>query len=155
LDRTKEPGAIGEPLYLDIRNLFYGKENTPLIVGGRYGLGSKDTTPTHINAVFENLKSEDPKDGFYLAIVDDVTNTSLEVKETIKAEPEGNIRCKFWGFESDGTVGANKSAIKIIGDDTDMYAQGYFSYDSKKSGGITISHLRFGDEPIKSTYLID
>ncbi|HLR34908.1 MAG TPA: pyruvate:ferredoxin (flavodoxin) oxidoreductase [Tissierellales bacterium] len=155
LDRTKEPGAIGEPLYLDIRNLFYGKENTPLIVGGRYGLGSKDTTPTHINAVFENLKSEDPKDGFSLAIVDDVTNTSLEVKETIKAEPEGNIRCKFWGFGSDGTVGANKSAIKIIGDDTDMYAQGYFSYDSKKSGGITISHLRFGDEPIKSTYLID
>ncbi len=155
LDRTKEPGAIGEPLYLDIRNLFYGKENAPLIVGGRYGLGSKDTTPTHINAVFENLKSENPKDRFTLAIVDDVTNTSLEVKETIKAEPEGNIRCKFWGFGSDGTVGANKSAIKIIGDDTDMYAQGYFSYDSKKSGGITISHLRFGDEPIKSTYLID
>lgn len=155
LDRTKEPGANGEPLYLDVRSAFYGKENPPLIVGGRYGLGSKDTTPTHINAVFENLKSENPKNGFTIAIVDDVTHTSLEVKETIKAEPEDNIRCKFWGFGSDGTVGANKSAIKIIGDDTDMYAQGYFSYDSKKSGGVTISHLRFGNEPIKSTYLID
>ncbi len=155
LDRTKEPGAIGEPLYLDVRSAFYGKENVPLIVGGRYGLGSKDTTPTDINAVFENLKEENPKDRFTIGIVDDVTNTSLDIKEQIVAEPEDNIRCKFWGFGSDGTVGANKSAIKIIGDDTDMYAQGYFAYDSKKSGGVTISHLRFGNEPIKSTYLID
>ena len=155
LDRTKEPGAIGEPLYLDVRSLFYGSENAPIIVGGRYGLGSKDTTPSQINAVFENLKEDNPKDRFTIGIVDDVTNTSLEIKEDIKTAPEGTIRCKFWGLGSDGTVGANKSAIKIIGDGTDMYAQGYFAYDSKKSGGVTISHLRFGKEPIKSTYLID
>ncbi|OPJ56843.1 pyruvate:ferredoxin (flavodoxin) oxidoreductase [Alkalithermobacter paradoxus] len=155
LDRTKEPGAIGEPLYLDIRSLFYNKENAPLIVGGRYGLGSKDTTPSHIKSVYDNLKSENPKDGFTISIVDDVTHLSLDSKEKINAATEGTIRCKFWGLGSDGTVGANKSAIKIIGDKTDLYAQGYFSYDSKKSGGVTISHLRFGKKPIKSTYLID
>lgn len=155
LDRTKEPGAVGEPLYLDVRSMFYGKENAPLIVGGRYGLGSKDTTPSQINAVFENLKAEEPRDGFTIGILDDVTHKSLEIKEEIKTAPESTIRCKFWGLGSDGTVGANKSAIKIIGDNTDMYAQGYFAYDSKKSGGVTISHLRFGHEPIKSTYLID
>ena len=155
LDRTKEPGAIGEPLYIDVKSLFYGKENAPLIVGGRYGLGSKDTTPSQIKAVYDNLKSGSPKDGFTIGIVDDVTHLSLDVKEVIKTAPEGTIRCKFWGLGSDGTVGANKSAIKIIGDETDLYAQGYFSYDSKKSGGVTISHLRFGKKPIKSTYLIE
>ncbi|WP_416198443.1 MAG: pyruvate:ferredoxin (flavodoxin) oxidoreductase [Sporanaerobacter sp.] len=155
LDRTKEPGALGEPLYLDVRSLYYGKENTPIIVGGRYGLGSKDTTPSQIYAVFENLKQDNPKDRFTIGIVDDVTHTSLDIKEEIKTAQEGTIRCKFWGLGSDGTVGANKSAIKIIGDNTDMYAQGYFAYDSKKSGGVTISHLRFGKQPIRSTYLID
>ncbi|NLK44051.1 MAG: pyruvate:ferredoxin (flavodoxin) oxidoreductase, partial [Tissierellia bacterium] len=154
LDRTKEKGAIAEPLHLDVKNIFYDSDIRPVIVGGRYGLGSKDTTPSQINAVFENLKQDNPKDRFTIGIVDDVTNLSLDIKETIKTEPEGTIKCKFWGFGSDGTVGANKQAIKIIGDDTDMYAQGYFSYDSKKSGGVTISHLRFGHEPIKSTYLI-
>ncbi|SHH12610.1 pyruvate:ferredoxin (flavodoxin) oxidoreductase [Tepidibacter thalassicus] len=155
LDRTKEPGALGEPLYQDVRTLFYDKENAPVIVGGRYGLGSKDTTPSQIKAVYDNLKQDNPKNNFTIGIVDDVTNTSLEIKEEIVTEPEGTIRCKFWGLGSDGTVGANKSAIKIIGDNTDLYAQGYFSYDSKKSGGVTISHLRFGKKPIKSTYLID
>ncbi len=154
LDRTKEKGAIGEPLYLDVKSLYYGKENQPLIVGGRYGLGSKDTTPSQILAVFKNLAADEPRDLFTVGIVDDVTNLSLTIDETIHTEPEGTIQCKFWGFGSDGTVGANKSAIKIIGDDTDMYAQGYFAYDSKKSGGVTISHLRFGDNPIKSSYLI-
>ncbi|WFA09162.1 pyruvate:ferredoxin (flavodoxin) oxidoreductase [Tissierella sp. Yu-01] len=154
LDRTKEKGAIGEPLYLDVVDLFYNKEERPVIVGGRYGLGSKDTTPSQILAVYENLKLEEPKHGFTIGIVDDVTFKSLEIKETINTEPKGTIKCKFWGFGSDGTVGANKQAIKIIGDDTDMYAQGYFSYDSKKSGGVTISHLRFGNSPIKATYLI-
>lgn len=155
LDRTKEPGALGEPLYQDIRTLFFDKENAPLIVGGRYGLGSKDTTPAQIKAVFTNLKAETPKNQFTLGIIDDVTNTSLPVEENVVTAPEGAIRCKFWGLGSDGTVGANKSAIKIIGDHTDMYAQAYFDYDSKKSGGITMSHLRFGKKPIKSTYLID
>ena len=155
LDRTKEKGALAEPLHLDIQGSFYNSDMRPLIVGGRYGLGSKDTTPSQIKAVYDNLKLDNPKDRFTIGIVDDVTNTSLEIKEQINTAPESTIRCKFWGFGSDGTVGANKSAIKIIGDDTDMYAQGYFSYDSKKSGGVTISHLRFGDEPIKSTYLID
>ncbi len=155
LDRTKEPGAIGEPLYLDVRSLYYEEENPPLIVGGRYGLGSKDTTPAQIIAVYENLKQDKPKNFFTVGIVDDVTHTSLEVKENINTAPEGTIRCKFWGLGSDGTVGANKSAITIIGDKTDLYAQGYFAYDSKKSGGVTISHLRFGKKPIKSTYLID
>ncbi len=154
LDRTKEKGAVAEPLHLDVKNIFYDSDIRPVIVGGRYGLGSKDTTPSQILAVYENLKSEQPKDRFTIGIVDDVTNLSLDIKEVIKTEPEGTIRCKFWGFGSDGTVGANKSAIKIIGDDTDMYAQGYFAYDSKKSGGVTISHLRFGHKPIKSTYLI-
>ncbi|QAT40567.1 pyruvate:ferredoxin (flavodoxin) oxidoreductase [Clostridium sp. JN-9] len=156
LDRTKEPGSIGEPLYLDVKNAFYGKEFQPVIVGGRYGLGSKDTIPTHIVAVFDNLAKENPKNGFTIGIVDDVTNTSLEVrKEDLDTTPEGTKACKFWGLGSDGTVGANKSAIKIIGDHTDMYAQGYFAYDSKKSGGITVSHLRFGKKPIKSPYLIN
>ena len=155
LDRTKEKGSVGEPLYLDVKNIFYDKEERPVIVGGRYGLGSKDINPSQIKAVFDNLKEEKPKDRFTVGIVDDVTHTSLEVKEKINTTPEGTIRCKFWGFGSDGTVGANKSAIKIIGDNTDMYAQGYFSYDSKKSGGVTVSHLRFGHKPIKSTYLID
>ncbi|MCR3955967.1 MAG: pyruvate:ferredoxin (flavodoxin) oxidoreductase, partial [Gudongella sp.] len=154
LDRTKEKGALGEPLYLDVKSLFYKKDNAPVVVGGRYGLGSKDTTPSQILAVFNNLKADQPKDGFTIGIIDDVTNLSLPVEEPIQTEPEGTIQCKFWGFGSDGTVGANKSAIKIIGDDTDMYAQGYFAYDSKKSGGVTISHLRFGKSPIKSTYLI-
>ena len=155
LDRTKEPGALGEPLYQDVRTLFYGKEDAPIVVGGRYGLGSKDTTPAQIKTVFDNLKDEDPRDGFTIGIVDDVTNTSLDITEEINTVPEGTISCKFWGLGSDGTVGANKNAIKIIGDNTDMYAQGYFSYDSKKSGGITVSHLRFGKKPIKSTYLIE
>jgi pyruvate-ferredoxin/flavodoxin oxidoreductase len=155
LDRTKEKGSVGEPLYLDVKNIFYDRDEKPVIVGGRYGLGSKDVNPSQIKAVFDNLKEENPKDRFTVGIIDDVTHTSLDVKENINTTPEGTIRCKFWGFGSDGTVGANKSAIKIIGDNTDMYAQGYFSYDSKKSGGVTISHLRFGKKPIKSTYLID
>ena len=155
LDRTKEPGSIGEPLYLDVCNLYYGKENAPKIVGGRYGLGSKDTTPTQIMAVYNNLDADEPKNNFTIGIVDDVTNLSLELPEKINAAPEGTTRCKFWGFGSDGTVGANKDAIKIIGDNTDLYAQAYFDYDSKKSGGVTMSHLRFGKKPIKSTYLLD
>ncbi len=155
LDRTKEPGSIGEPLYLDVKSAFYGRENAPVIVGGRYGLGSKDPNPSDIGAVFANLTKETPKDGFTISIVDDVTNTSLEKLEDIDASTEGTKACKFWGLGSDGTVGANKSAIKIIGDHTDMYAQGYFAYDSKKSGGITVSHLRFGKKPIKSPYLVD
>lgn len=154
LDRTKEPGSLGEPLYQDIVKLFYNKENKPLIVGGRYGLGSKDTTPSQILAVFKNLKQDKPKDRFTIGIVDDVTNTSLPEEEIIETTPEGTISCKFWGLGSDGTVGANKSAIKIIGDNTDLYAQAYFSYDSKKSGGSTVSHLRFGKKPIKSPYLV-
>ncbi|NQT67794.1 MAG: pyruvate:ferredoxin (flavodoxin) oxidoreductase [Actinobacteria bacterium] len=154
LDRTKEPGAIGEPLYMDVKTAFYEVEDKPVIVGGRYGLGSKDTTPGQIKAVFDNLKLASPKNGFTIGINDDVTHTSLEVKDEIEAAPEGTIRCKFWGLGSDGTVGANKNAIKIIGDNTDLYAQGYFAYDSKKSGGLTVSHLRFGKNPIRSTYLI-
>ena len=155
LDRTKEPGSTGEPLYLDVRNAFFDVENAPMIIGGRYGLGSKDVTPTDIKTVFDNLTSEKPKNNFTLGIVDDVTNTSLEKSESIKIAHPGTVRCKFWGLGSDGTVGANKQAIKIIGDNTDKYAQAYFAYDSKKSGGITMSHLRFGDSPIRSTYLID
>ena len=155
LDKTKEPGCNGEPLYLDVMSAYYGVENAPVIVGGRYGLGSKDPNPGHIAAVYENLTKDEPKNGFTIGIVDDVTNTSLEVHEDIDATPEGTTACKFWGLGSDGTVGANKSAIKIIGDHTDMYAQGYFSYDSKKSGGITVSHLRFGKKAIKSPYLIN
>lgn len=154
LDRTKEPGSLGEPLYQDICTVFYGKEFQPIIVGGRYGLSSKDTTPTQIKAVYDNLKLDKPKDKFTIGIVDDVTHTNLELPESIFTVPAGTKGCKFWGLGSDGTVGANKSAIKIIGDHTDLYAQGYFSYDSKKSGGVTVSHLRFGKKPIKSTYLI-
>ena len=155
LDRTKEPGAIGEPLYLDITRAFYGKENAPVIVGGRFGLGSKDPTPDQIAAVYENLLSDKPKDRFTIGIIDDVTDTSLNEVKDMDATPKGITACKFWGLGSDGTVGANKSAIKIIGDHTEMYAQGYFSYDSRKSGGITVSHLRFGNSPIKSHYLVD
>jgi pyruvate-ferredoxin/flavodoxin oxidoreductase len=155
LDRTKEPGAMGEPLYLDVRNLFFETKNPPVIVGGRYGLGSKDTTPGQILAVFENLKAANPKNNFTIGIEDDVTNSSLPVISGVSTAPAGTTRCKFWGFGSDGTVGANKDAIKIIGDNTDLYAQAYFAYDSKKSGGVTISHLRFGKKPIKSTYYID
>ena len=155
LDRTKEPGAPAEPLYLDVVKVLSQSELSPLVVGGRYGLGSKDTTPTELNAVFENLNQARPKDGFTIGIVDDVTNTSLPIADPIKIQVPGTVRCKFWGLGSDGTVGANKQAIKIIGDHTDKYAQAYFDYDSKKSGGITMSHLRFGDEPIRSTYLLD
>lgn len=155
LDRTKEPGSAGEPLYLDVRNAFFGQADVPVIVGGRFGLGSKDPNPGHIAAVYANLAQDAPKNGFTLGINDDVTNTSLEVTEDIDATPEGTTSCKFWGLGSDGTVGANKSAIKIIGDNTDMYAQAYFFYDSKKSGGITVSHLRFGKKAIKSPYLIN
>lgn len=154
LDRTKEPGAPGEPLYLDVVNMFYKREDKPLIVGGRYGLGSKDTVPSQILSVFNNLKKDNPKNGFTIGIVDDVTYLSLPEEEVIDTTPEGTIRCKFWGLGSDGTVGANKTAIKIIGDNTNLYAQGYFSYDSKKSGGTTISHLRFGKKPIRSPYLV-
>jgi len=154
LDRTKEPGSIGEPLYQDVATVYYDQEVKPLIVGGRYGLGSKDTTPAQVIAVFDNLKSDTPKNHFTVGIVDDVTNLSLPVGEEIDTTGEGTISCKFWGLGSDGTVGANKNSIKIIGDHTDMYAQAYFAYDSKKSGGITVSHLRFGKKPIRSTYLV-
>ena len=155
LDRTKEPGAVGEPLYEDVRNVYYDMAERPMIIGGRYGLGSKDVTPAQLIAVYENLAAEAPKNGFTVGIVDDVTNLSLPVGAPVVTAPEGTISCKFWGYGSDGTVGANKDAIKIIGDNTDMYAQGYFAYDSKKSGGVTISHLRFGHSKIRSTYLID
>ncbi|MDO5516530.1 MAG: pyruvate:ferredoxin (flavodoxin) oxidoreductase [Clostridium sp.] len=155
LDRTKEPGSIGEPLYLDVVKAFYGKENAPVIVGGRYGLGSKDPTPSHVAAVYDNLAQDKPKDRFTIGIMDDVTNTSLRPLENIDVAPEGMTACKFWGLGSDGTVGANKSAIKIIGDHTDMNAQGYFFYDSRKSGGITISYLRFGKDKIRSRYLVE
>ncbi|WP_434298092.1 pyruvate:ferredoxin (flavodoxin) oxidoreductase [Clostridium sporogenes] len=154
LDRTKEPGSIGEPIYLDICKVFYNTNDKPIIVGGRYGLGSKDTRPSQIISVFDNLNQNNPKDGFTIGITDDVTNTSLPEKAVVDTTPEGTISCKFWGLGSDGTVGANKTAVKIIGDNTDLYAQAYFSYDSKKSGGSTISHLRFGKDKIKSPYLI-
>ncbi|MDO5047359.1 MAG: pyruvate:ferredoxin (flavodoxin) oxidoreductase [Anaerococcus sp.] len=154
LDRTKEKGSIGEPLLLDVKSAYYNVEDKPVIIGGRYGLSSKDTVPADIAAIFENLAKDDAKDDFTVAINDDLTHKSLE-RTDLKIRQEGTTRCKFWGFGSDGTVGANKQAIKIIGDNTDMYAQGYFDYDSKKSGGLTISHLRFGKNPIKSTYLLD
>ncbi|MBN2635566.1 MAG: pyruvate:ferredoxin (flavodoxin) oxidoreductase, partial [Prolixibacteraceae bacterium] len=154
LDRSKEPGSLGEPLYLDIRSHFYGKENAPLIVGGRYGLGSKDTTPSQILSVYENLEMKEPKNAFTIGIVDDVTFTSLPLKEEVDMTPKGTYQAKFYGLGSDGTVGANKNSIKIIGDATDKYCQGYFQYDSKKSGGFTCSHLRFGDKEIRSTYLV-
>ena len=156
LDRTKEPGAIGEPLYLDVKAAYYSSDRSPVIVGGRYGLGGKDTTPDQIFAVYDELSKDAPKNGFTLGIDDDVTHTSLAPSHTdVDLTPEGTTACKFWGLGSDGTVGANKSAIKIIGDKTDMYAQAYFAYDSKKSGGITMSHLRFGKQPITSPYLIN
>ncbi|HHZ02676.1 MAG TPA: pyruvate:ferredoxin (flavodoxin) oxidoreductase [Tissierellia bacterium] len=154
LDRTKEPGSPGEPLYLDVVKAYKCYDNPPLIVGGRYGLSSKDTRPSQIIAVFDNLKQSEPKDNFTIGIVDDVTNTSLPEKDIIDTTPEGTISCRIYGLGSDGTVGANKTAIKIIGDNTELYVQGYFSYDSKKSGGTTISHLRFGREPIDSSYLV-
>ena len=155
LDRTKEPGANGEPLYLDIKEAFYGKENAPLIVGGRYGLGSNDTTPAQILAVYENLALPEPKNHFTLGIVDDVTFTSLPQGEEIAVGGEGMFEAKFYGLGADGTVGANKNSVKIIGDNTNKHCQAYFSYDSKKSGGFTCSHLRFGDDPIRSTYLVN
>ncbi len=155
LDRTKEPGALGEPLYQDVCTAFIERDQRPTILGGRYGLGSKEFNPAMVLAVYENMKAGSPKNQFTVGIVDDVTGTSLDVGESQDVTPEGTVQCKFWGLGADGTVGANKSAIKIIGDNTDMYAQAYFSYDSKKSGGVTISHLRFGHNPIQSTYLID
>ncbi|NLB62221.1 MAG: pyruvate:ferredoxin (flavodoxin) oxidoreductase, partial [Clostridiales bacterium] len=155
LDRTKEPGAIGDPLYTDVVSAFGENGKTIEVVGGRYGLGSKEFTPSMVKAVYDNMSVKAPKNHFTVGIVDDVTNSSLEIPEHIDAASEGTIRCKFYGLGSDGTVGANKNSIKIIGDHTDMYVQGYFAYDSKKSGGFTVSHLRFGKTPIKSTYLID
>ena len=155
LDRTKEPGSLGEPLYLDVMTALREKGlNDVEVVGGRYGLGSKEFTPSMVSAVFDMLKGK-LKNKFTVGINDDVTNTSIAIKKNIDAAPKGTIRCKFYGLGSDGTVGANKNSIKIIGDHTDMYAQGYFVYDSKKSGGITVSHLRFGKKPIQSPYLID
>ena len=154
LDRTKEPGALGDPLYLDVKSLYYGKENAPIIVAGRYGLSSKDTTPEQMIAVYKNLAQPEPKDHFTVGIVDDVTFTSLPLEEEIFAGNEDSKECLFFGLGSDGTVGANKNSIKIIGDKTDLYAQGYFAYDSKKSGGVTRSHLRFSKDPIRSTYLV-
>ncbi|NNK85446.1 MAG: pyruvate:ferredoxin (flavodoxin) oxidoreductase, partial [Desulfobacterales bacterium] len=155
LDRTKERGAPGDPLYLDVCTAFAERGETPTIINGRYGLSSKEFNPGMVKAVFDNLDTDKPKNHFTVGIVDDVTHTSLKVEDGFHVAPEGTVQCKFWGLGADGTVGANKSAIKIIGDHTDMYAQGYFAYDSKKSGGITISHLRFGKTPIQSTYLID
>ena len=155
LDRTKEPGANGEPLYLDVKEAFYGVENAPVIVGGRYGLGSNDTTPAQILSVYENLALAEPKNHFTIGIVDDVTFTSLPKKEEIALGGEGMFEAKFYGLGADGTVGANKNSVKIIGDNTDKHCQAYFSYDSKKSGGFTCSHLRFGDTPIRSTYLVN
>jgi pyruvate-ferredoxin/flavodoxin oxidoreductase len=155
LDRTKEPGANGEPLYLDVVELFNGKADAPKIIGGRYGLSSKDTTPAQIIAVYENAKLDTPKERFTVGIIDDVTHLSLPVGEPVSVVAEGVKECLFYGLGSDGTVGANKNSIKIIGDKTDLYAQAYFAYDSKKSGGVTRSHLRFGKDPIRSTYLIN
>ncbi|MBO7120155.1 MAG: pyruvate:ferredoxin (flavodoxin) oxidoreductase [Bacteroidaceae bacterium] len=154
LDRTKEPGANGEPLYLDVRDAFYGQPNAPIIVGGRYGLGSADVTPTMMLSVYENLELPEPKRQFTVGIVDDLTYTSLPVKEEMALGGEGIFEAKFFGLGADGTVGANKNSVKIIGDNTNKYCQAYFSYDSKKSGGFTCSHLRFGDTPIRSTYQI-
>jgi pyruvate-ferredoxin/flavodoxin oxidoreductase len=155
LDRTKEPGAPGDPLYLDVCTAFMEQGRAAKILAGRYGLGSKEFNPAMVKAVYDNMKTASPKNHFTVGIVDDLTHTSLEVGPSLDVTPKGTVQCKFWGLGADGTVGANKSAIKIIGDNTDMYAQAYFAYDSKKSGGITISHLRFGQKPIQSTYLID
>ncbi len=155
LDRTKERGAVGDPLYVDVCTACMENQQAPTIINGRYGLSSKEFNPSMVKAVFDNLAADVPKNHFTVGIVDDVTHTSLEVQEGLDVAPHGTVQCKFWGLGADGTVGANKSAIKIIGDNTDMYAQAYFAYDSKKSGGVTISHLRFGKTPIQSTYLID
>jgi len=155
LDRSKEPGANGEPLYLDVKEVLYGKENAPLVVGGRFGLGSKDTTPAQILSVYENLELNEPKNQFTIGIVDDVTFKSLPLKEEVNVAPAGTFEAKFYGLGSDGTVGANKNSIKIIGEATDKYCQAYFAYDSKKSGGFTSSHLRFGNVPIRSPYLVN
>ena len=155
LDRTKEPGSNGEPLYLDVKDCFYGKEDAPIIVGGRYGLASKDTTPSQIIGVYENLALPMPKDHFTIGIVDDVTFTSLPLPEEMALGHASTYEAKFFGLGADGTVGANKNSVKIIGDNTNKYCQAYFAYDSKKSGGFTCSHLRFGDEPIRSTYLVN
>ena len=152
LDRTKEPGALGEPLYLDVCAALKGRQDLA-ITGGRYGLSSKEFTPTMVAAIYDHV-DKGGWHGFTVGINDDVTRLSIPLGEEIDTEPEGTTRCMFWGLGSDGTVGANKNSIKIIGDATDMYAQGYFSYDSKKSGGITISHLRFGKRKIQSPYLI-
>ncbi len=155
LDRTKEPGANAEPLYLDVKECYYGKADAPVIVGGRYGLASKDTTPALIIGVFENLALPEPKDHFTVGIVDDVTFTSLPLKEEVALGDPSTYEAKFFGLGADGTVGANKNSVKIIGENTDKYCQAYFAYDSKKSGGFTCSHLRFGDRPIRSTYLVN
>ena len=156
LDRTKEPGALGEPLYLDVMTAFAeAGMNDVKVIGGRYGLGSKDTPPASVFAVYDELLKDEPKRKFTIGIVDDVTNLSLEEKPAPITAPSGTIECKFWGLGGDGTVGANKNSIKIIGDHTDKYVQAYFQYDSKKTGGVTISHLRFGDKPIKSSYYIN
>ena len=154
LDRTKEPGATGDPLYLDVKDVFYGQKNAPMIVGGRYGLGSKDVTPGQIIAVYKNLTMNEPKNQFTIGIVDDVTFRSLPVEPEVKVNSDHMYEAKFYGLGSDGTVGANKNSIKIIGGATNKYCQAYFAYDSKKSGGFTASHLRFGDDPIRSTYLV-
>lgn len=155
LDRTKEAGALGEPLYQDVCTVIYQNQIPAVVVGGRYGLGSKDTTPGQIISVYDNLKNNEPKNRFTIGITDDVTFLSLPASDNADTSPEGTVSCKFWGLGSDGTVGANKNSIKIIGENTDLYVQAYFSYDSKKSGGTTVSHLRFGKKPIKSTYLIN
>ncbi|WP_320042004.1 pyruvate:ferredoxin (flavodoxin) oxidoreductase [uncultured Desulfobacter sp.] len=155
IDRTKEPGALGEPLYQDVCTAFMEHGEGPRIIGGRYGLSSKEFNPSMVKAIYDNMKALSPKNHFTVGIIDDVTHTSLDVEKGFDAAPEGTVSAKFWGLGSDGTVGANQSAITIIGDNTDKYAQGYFAYDSKKSGGLTVSHLRFGDVKIKSTYMID
>jgi len=155
LDRTKEPGALGDPLFQDVCTAYMEKGMQPKLLAGRYGLGSKEFNPAMAKSVFDNMKQADPKHHFTVGIIDDVTNTSLDIDENYTLAPEGTVQCKFWGLGADGTVGANRTAIQIIGDNTDMYAQAYFAYDSKKSGGVTMSHLRFGKKPIKSTYLID
>ncbi len=155
LDRTKEPGALGDPLYQDVCTGFMETGRQAVVLGGRYGLGSKEFTPSMVKSVYDNMQMDSPKNHFTVGIEDDVTQTSLPVDSGYDASPKGTVQCKFWGLGADGTVGANKSAIKIIGDNTDMYAQAYFAYDSKKSGGVTISHLRFGQAPIQSTYCID
>ncbi|MEF9950288.1 MAG: 2-oxoacid:acceptor oxidoreductase family protein, partial [Mucinivorans sp.] len=155
LDRTKEPGAAGDPLFLDVKEMFYNQNVRPMIIGGRYGLSSKDTTPSVVAAVYDNLAMKEPKDHFVVGIVDDVTFTSLPVGAEFPAGAAGTFEARFIGLGADGTVGANKNSIKIIGNSTNKYCQAYFSYDSKKSGGYTSSHLRFGDKPIRSTYLVN